>query len=412
MTTPAILGGSPVLETLPDYIAWPRPTKEIEEALLRTLASGNWGTLSGENARFAEEWARYTGAACALPVLNGTIAIEMAVRGLGIGRGDEVITTPYTFSATVHSIVNAGAIPVFADIDPDTFCIDPASVETLITPATKAVIGGHLGGRPFDADALRSICQKRGIYLIEDCAHAHGSQWKGVRTGAIGDAGCFSFQASKNISAGEGGAVTTSHRDLYERMWSMHHNGRAYGRLTYDHPVLSTDARLADWQCAVLTAQLPYLDGQITTRMETAALLDKAFADIPFLEPLKKDPRIERNSYHLYCFRYKPEGLGGLSRSAFINALAAENVCLPGEGYAEPIYEMAMLYTEDYTKLTGARFQKPHLPANDLIAHTEGCWLYHSSLLGGPKGAEAILEAIDKIAAHSDELKEKEAHNE
>ncbi|MBP5273926.1 MAG: DegT/DnrJ/EryC1/StrS family aminotransferase [Abditibacteriota bacterium] len=409
MTKPAILGGSPVNDALPDFIRWPRPTEKIKEALLRTLASGNWGTLSKENSDFAKKWAEYTGAGYALPCLNGTIAIELALRGLGIGRGDEVITTGYTFTATVHSIVNAGAAPVFADIDPETFCIDPKSAEEKITPRTKAILGVHLGGRPFDADLLRDICKKRGLYLIEDCAHAHGSQWKGQKTGALGNAGCFSFQASKNISAGEGGAVTTNDRDLYERLWSMHHNGRAFGRLIYDHPVLSTDARLADWQCAALSAQLPYLDDQITARMEGAERLNSAFEKLPFLEPLAKDPRIERNSLHLFCFRYKPEGLNGLSREQFIEALAAENVCLPGTGYADPIYEMAMLYTDDFKKLTGEEFKKPCLPANDLIAHREGCWLYHSSLLGGQEGTDRILEAIDRIAKYSEELKNTEA---
>ncbi len=406
MNKPALLGGTPVLAKRPDHFTWPRPVDAAYEGLKRTLHSGIWGTLGPENERFASKYAAYCHTKHCLPVLNGTISLELIFRALDIGWGDEVIVSPYTFSASVHSIVLAGAMPVFADTDPDTFTLSPASVEEHITPRTRAILGVHLGGRPFDFDAIDTIARKHSLILIEDAAHAHGSEWRARRCGSLGRAGSFSFQASKNLSCGEGGAITTNDTALYEKLWSMHHNGRAYTQQGYDHPILGTDARLAEWQCAVLSAQMERLDGDIERRMRSASLLDREIENLPFLSACKKDERITRNSLHLYPFRYHPDRLGGLSRKLFLKALNAENVCFADEGYCDPIYRMQMLYTEDFARLTGRIFRDPsgELPENELLASSEGCWLQHTTLLGSDEDILRIVEAAARIGKYAEEL--------
>ena len=189
MSKLALLGGTPVLAKHPDHFSWPRAVESARESLKRTLNSGIWGTLGPENERFAAKYAAYCHTKHCLPVLNGTISLELIFRALDIGWGDEVIVSPYTFSASVHSIVLAGAMPVFADTDPETFTLLPSSVEERITPRTKAVLGVHLGGRPFDFDQIDTITRKHGLILIEDAAHAHGSEWRSRRCGSLGRAG-------------------------------------------------------------------------------------------------------------------------------------------------------------------------------------------------------------------------------
>lgn len=403
----ACLGGTPVCLESPETLRWPTGGELEREALLRVLASGTWGTLGPENAAFSEEYAKYCHARYALPVLNGTVSLELLLRALGIGRGDEVIVPPYTFTASVTAIALVGAMPVFADIDPDTYTISPESTEAAITERTRAIIGVHLGGRPFDVDAIKAIADRHGLHLIEDAAHAHGSEWQGRRVGSLGTAGSFSFQASKNISCGEGGAITTNDEALYQRLWGIHHNGRKYGEYGYDHPYLGTDARLAEWQCAMLRARMARLDADIDRRMDSARYLDEQLAQFPFFRAMKPDQRITRNGLHLYSFKYLEEGLKGLSRSVFLKALAAENVCMAADGYSQPIYELEFLRTAAFEKAAGCAFIPPKpetMPHNERAAKKEGAWLYHSSLLGERRDIDKIIEAFAKIQQQADEL--------
>ncbi len=399
----AVNGGIPVKNRPGDYMKWPVGGPLEKEALLRVLHSGNWGTIGPESVAFASEYAAYCGAKYGVPVINGTVSLILILRALGIGRGDEVIVPPYTFSATVHAVCLSGAVPVFSDTDPETYTLLPSSVEEKITPRTKAVIAVHLGGRPADMDSLQEICSRHGLKLIEDAAHAHGSEWKQKRTGSLADAGSFSFQASKNISCGEGGFISVNDEALYRKIWKIHNAGRDIAEPT--DPVVSTNARMAEWQAAVLRARMERLDRDISTRMKNAEFLNREMAKFPFLEPLKQDPRITRNSLHLFVFRYKEEGLPGVSRADFIRALNAENVTQAAEGYNEPLYRMRFLYTEDYRRLTGETFTEPDLPLNDLCAYKEGCWMYHSALLGTVSDMDDMIEAVGRIAANADELR-------
>jgi dTDP-4-amino-4,6-dideoxygalactose transaminase len=407
MTEAALLGGEPIRSKKPEYTSWPVGGQQAKEALRRVLHSGVWGTLGKEYFDFAARYAEFCQTKYALPVINGTTAIELILRGLGIGYGDEIIVPPYTFSASVHAIVLAGAKPVFADVDLDTFCISATAVEKAITPRTRAILGVHLGGRPFDFDALGSVAEKHGIPLIEDAAHAHGSEWKNRRIGSLGRAAAFSFQQSKNLSGGEGGAITTNDGELYRRLWSIHHNGRPQDSADMTSVCLGTNARLAEWQCAILLEQMKKLGACSKARTRAAARLDDALGKMPFISVLGKDERITQNSYHLYCFRYHAEALGNLPRSVFVRAVQAENVAAISEGYCQPIYEMGILYSDDFKRMTGCTFENPkrRLPNNETLAYREGCWIYHSSLLGTDDDTDKIIQAFEKVADNAEELK-------
>lgn len=411
MSLPAILGGHPIRDTEPAYQKWPLPNDCIRNALIGVLESGNWGTLGPKSREFSARYADFCQAKYCLPVINGTVSLELILRALNIGRGDEVIVPPYTFTASVSAIVMVGAYPVFADIDPDTYTLDPEAAEAKITPRTKAILAVHLGGRPYDADALMELCERKGLYLIEDAAHAHGSSFMGRRAGSLGHASSFSFQASKNLSCGEGGAITTSNEELYKTLWSLHHNSRPFDHYHYDHPLLATDARMAEWQAAVLLCNLERLEKDNLRRMENAAYLDARLARMPGLCPLKKDERITENSYHLYVFKYINEEAHVLPRKLFIQALARENVCLPASGYKDPIYHMEYIQGPSFEKMTGRKFDLDlsTLPHNELAAGSQGCWLYHSSLLGEKADMDRILEAMERILKHSDAIRKADA---
>ena len=403
MSELAILGGSPVKKEIGAYAKWPVGGDLEKEALLRVYRSGQWGG-GPENDAFEAAWASYCQCAYALTAANGTISLEQILRALEIGRGDEVILPSYTFVATASAIVMTGAAPVFADVDPSTYCLSAGDAESRITPKTRAIIAVHVGGRPCDMDALLALGEKYGLPVIEDAAQAHGSEWKGKRAGGMGLCGAFSFQASKNLSCGEGGAVTTNDRAMYEKIWNLGHNRRP-GGMAYDNSVLGVNARMTGWQAGVLNANMRRIDSDIATRTANAGYLDTQFRRFPFLEPMDQEG-VTRNSCHLYMFRYKKEGLANIPRSVFIKALQAENVSIPAEGYNQPIYDMALLYTEDFRKATGVTFTNPKnsLPNNEKAAHEEGSWFYQSTLLGGKKDMDCILEAMAKIEKEKDSL--------
>ncbi len=223
----AIDGGTPI-RTAP-FPAWPIYDEREERNLLEVLRSGQWGIGGSKVAQFEQRFAEYQGAAFGVCVPNGTLALQMALNTLGIGPGDEVITTPYTFIATASAVIQQGAVPVFVDIDLDTYDIDPRWLEAAITPRTKGIVPVHLAGRPADMDAIMDVARRHGLRVLEDACQAWGAEWRGRRVGAIGDLGAFSFQSSKNVAAGEGGMVITNDEALGELCWSLHNVGRVRG---------------------------------------------------------------------------------------------------------------------------------------------------------------------------------------
>jgi len=404
MSKLAINGGSPVrTEKFPK---WPQYGIKEMNALEKVLNSGVWGTLGGEAANFVKRFSAYQGTKYGVAVNNGTVSLEVIIRALGIGYGDEVIIPPYTFNATASAVISLGATLVFADIEDETYNIDPDSIEKVITSKTKAIIPVHVGGRMADMDKIMVIAKKHNLYVIEDSAHAPGSEWKGKRAGSIGDAGSFSFQASKNLTSGEGGFITTNDTALFEKCWSIHHCGRDInGTVWYAHPNIGTNARMTEWQAAILNAQMDKLDAELEKRMENAAYLNVRFKEIPGIVSMKQDDRVTRNAYHLFVFRFMEEAFKGLPREKFLKALSAEGVpCSPG--YV-PLYRQPLLFGDDIRRVTASKidYKNLFLPASEKAGDKEGIWFFQSMLLADKKDMDQIIEAMIKIYENADELK-------
>jgi dTDP-4-amino-4,6-dideoxygalactose transaminase len=296
-------------------------------------------------------------------------------------------------------------MPVFVDIDPDTYCLDPDQVETAITERTKAVIAVHLAGHPADLDRLTEICTRRNLYLIEDCAHAHGSEWRGRKVGTFGAAGTFSFQASKLLTAGEGGMVITNDDAHEVRFRSTQDCGRMPGEWFYSHYIYGSNYRLSEWQGAVLNQQLSRLDAQRATRSRNAALLNTALSEIDGIRPQKLDQRATCHGQYCYLFHYDPAAFNGLATTGFIQALEAEGI--PTQASYPPVHALDVFQSGEFRKRLApehARQSFAFLRANypvtqDAADHT--VWLVHRTLLGSQDDTREIAAAVRKIQRHS-----------
>ena len=329
----ALHGGPPACPE--PWPAWPVWDDDERRLLKEVLESGKW--WFGEKVRqFEAEFAAFQGARYGVTCTNGTTAIEMGLKALGVLPGDEVIVPPYTFIATASAVVTIGAVPVFADLEPRNLCLDPADVERKLTPRTRAIIPVHVAGYVADMDRLNAIAQRHDLRVLEDAAHAWGSQWRSQGAGTLGACGTFSFQVSKNITAGEGGILVTNDEELADLCRSYTHCGRRKGSAWYDHDYLGSNLRLTEFQAALLLAQLKRLPAQVEQRQRNAAFLDRALAGIAGLRLLPADPRLTRRSYHMYIFQVEPAALG-VSRDLFVEALNAEG--LPASrGWYRPLY--------------------------------------------------------------------------
>ena len=268
---------------------------------------------SNSSRRFAE----YHQAKHGIAVTNGTHAIEVALAAAGIGPGDEVIVPNATFVATASAVLFAGALPVPVDVSADSYCIDPELAEAAINEHTKAIIAVHLGGRPADMDQLTAVAQKHDIALLEDAAHAHGSEWRGRKVGAFGIGGTFSFQASKTMTAGEGGMIITNDDDFERLARSTHDCGRMPGEWFYSHYIYGSNYRLSEWQGAVLLAQLTRLDEQTARRNANGRLLDRMLGEIAGITPQSHEARVTRNGHYAYIFHLDTRAFAGISNQQF-----------------------------------------------------------------------------------------------
>ncbi len=339
MSRLAMLGGTP-LRTKP-FPTWPAFDESEERALLGVLRSGKWWRYSyGEGvemrdpepgqprsrvAEFQEAFARLQTAKYGIACANGTAAIEVALKALGIGPGDEVIVPAYTFIATASSVLMVNAIPIFVDIEEDTLNIDPRRVEEAITPNTKAILPVHFAGLAADMEALQAIAQRHNLLLVEDAAHAHGASWKSRGLGSIGNAGTFSFQASKNMTAGEGGLITTNNLDLAMKCEALIWAGRKVGRPWYEHHWLGWNYRLTEFQGAILLEQLKRLEDQNARRRENALYLTQRLASFPGIRPVVVRDFATKPSFHIYPFRFN-EVEFGVTRQDFLLALEKEGM--------------------------------------------------------------------------------------
>ena len=251
-----INGGAPV-RTAP-FPAWPEFDDTERQLVLEVLDSRQWWATQGTKVKeFERQWGDFHGTGPAIAVTNGSHTLELALLGLDVGAGDEVIVPNWTFVATAAAVLMVNAVPVLVDVEFGTGCIDPVAVEAAITPRTRAVIAVHIAGHPADMDALSTICKKHGLALIEDCAHAHGSSWNNQPVGTLGDAGSYSFQASKLMTGGEGGAVIAKNPDIAAKVRSFSDCGRRPGEWFYSHYALGGNYRMTEWQGAILGATQP-----------------------------------------------------------------------------------------------------------------------------------------------------------
>lgn len=306
---------------------WPIYDKEEEKAILDVLHSGKWWCgapkhHAGEQVwEFQKEFAKFQESKYAFACTNGTHAIEIPLEAMGIGLGDEVIVPDMTFVASASAVVSANAVPIFCDIDPETFLIDVKKIEALVTPRTKAIVVVHLGGMPCDMEKILQIAKKNKLRVIEDCAHAHGTRYKGKRVGNWGDVGTFSFQASKVLTAGEGGAITCNDDELAKRIYENLDAGRHEDAWFYDHFVYGSNYRLGEFHAAILRTQLKKYPTQLKQRNDAAKYLNEQLSKISGVHPQRRDSYVDECAQYVYPVYFESEKFGGITYKEFYQEL-------------------------------------------------------------------------------------------
>jgi dTDP-4-amino-4,6-dideoxygalactose transaminase len=409
----AITGGKPVRKK--PFTLWPAYTQQESRGLEKVLASRNWGGYPFPNTladAFAQKFARFHGAKYGLAVANGTVAIEIALKAADLQPGDEVIVPAYTWEGSVGPVLLLNAVPVFVDIDPATYCLDAKLIEGALTSKTRAILPVHLAMRFADLDEIGRIAKAHHLVVIEDCAHTHGGKWRNKGAGATGDLGCFSFQSSKLMTSGEGGAVITSNLEFYERAQSFTNCGRASVTDRYHHRLIGFNYRLTELQAVILAAQLERLPRQAKVRQSNMDHFEKRLRGTPGLAFLERDKRLTRVAAYQFVFKYLPEHFGGIPRAAFLGALQMEGVPCDGLFY-EPVYRSALFPVDpaQWPVLSWGREQpvdlktRFHCPVSERAAYEESVWLPHHIFLGSKKDTDNIAEAVLKVCENIEELR-------
>ncbi len=412
--TPALLGGKQAHAG--GWPRWPRWVPETDEAdLLKVIRSGQW-SRAGKVAEFEKRWAEAMGAKRCLAVVNGTNALIAAVAQLDIGAGDEVILPPYTFIATPQSILMNGAIPVFCDIDPATFQLDPKKIEAKITPKTRAILPVHILGLPADMTAIMAIAMRHNLLVVEDACQAWLAAIHGKKCGTFGNAGCYSFQNSKNMAIGEGGAIVSDDEAFMDRCYSYHNYGNAYGTAVgavgAGSAMLGTKLRFTEYQAAIGLVQLARLEEESVKRHANAEYLKGSITGIPGIVPYTLSPGVTRAAFHLFPFRYNKEAFCNMPLGTFLKALGAEGVPC-SSGYA-PLNKMPYVkqafQTKNFKRMYApaeldyaAWLERNQCPENDRLCQ-ELVWLPQNLLLAERPGMDDIAAAITKIQAHAEKL--------
>jgi dTDP-4-amino-4,6-dideoxygalactose transaminase len=399
----AALGGKKVREK--SFPAWPHYDETEREALNRVLDSRNWWANHGvEVKEFEKEWSGYTGAKGSFAVTNGTHTLEVIFLALDIGDGDEVIVADWSFLATIGAILTVNAIPKIVDVDPLTGTIDVSQAEAAIGPKTRAIVCVHVAGSMSDMDALTALCKKHGIALIEDSAHAHGSRWKGEHAGTIGDAGSFSFQASKLMTSGEGGVITTKREDLIPMFKSFINCGRGEGIWYYRHLRLGGNYRLSEWQGAILRAQLKRFPDQQKNRGNNANWLNSEIAKIPGFTPQGRYAGCTEQGNYCYVVEVDSTLLSGATRDQIRHALLAEGIPLTTS--YPPLHKLEMfkdpsgLAPRLRGEVTKIRYNEQSFPVTDHLA-ANTLWFNTAVLMGTRDDANSVLQSIAKISEHA-----------
>ena len=392
----AIFGGKPVRVT--PFPNWPRVTDEIKYSVINTLENDKWGVGSSTIDRFNDKFSQIQDAKYSIALHSGTSAIWVCLKAAGIEAGDEVIVPSYTFIATATAVVLANAVPVFADICLETGNIDPISVESLITNKTKAIIPVHTGGTPANIDEILAISKKFNIPVIEDAAQAHGAEWKGKKVGALGLGGIFSFQTSKNMSSGEGGAIVSNNESFMDACYSYHNCGRVRDGEWYEHYRLGSNLRMSALNAAILIPQINTLVNDFNLREINRDTLDNAINDIDGLRPMK---RIEgaRSSNHIFMCRYIEDEFSGVKREVFFKAMQAEGV-FTYKGWS-PLYKEPLftVNSKEYPWLKDINYQVLEHDNTERFANKEAVWLRQNHLIGSEGDTKDIINAFDKVAS-------------
>jgi dTDP-4-amino-4,6-dideoxygalactose transaminase len=410
MARPALVGGNPVRNR--PFPSWPRYGEADRQRLLEVLESGNWGGYPFPNAfaaEFARRFAEFHGARYGCLVANGTLALTAALQAAGLRFGDEVIVPAYTWDGTAAAVLAAGGVPIFADIDPDTYCLDIEAARRAITPRTRAVMPVHLAMRFTDMDPLLEVAVERDLLVIEDCAHAHGGRYKGRGAGSMGDLGCFSFQSSKLMTAGEGGAVITSRLECLELLESLVNCGRASLTDRFKRRVVGWNYRITEFQAALLIGQLEALPELAERRARNAALLSRLLSGIEGVRPLPPQPEVTAQAIYCYVFQYRPPD-ERVSRDLFAAALEAEGIPCDGRFY-EAVYRSDLFpaRAEDFPQLALDRerpvdYREFRCPVAERAAYREAVWLPQFLLLGEEQDVEDIARAVAKLMENREAL--------
>jgi dTDP-4-amino-4,6-dideoxygalactose transaminase len=408
---PAILGGEAIRKK--PFSRWPIWDRNAEKHIISILRSGKWYRGGAKTVtEFEKKYAELMGVKRCVCTVNGTNALLTAMHALDIGVGDEVIVSPYTFIATYNVVIGSCALPVFADTDPETFQINPDKIEERITKNTRAILPVHILGLPANMDKINAIAKKHNLLVIEDACQAWMAEWRGKKCGTLGDLGCFSFQNSKHLPIGEGGAVIGNDEELMDRVYSFHNCGRPYGSVkrTSGYPIIGTNRRMTEYQAAIGLSQIQRLESDTERRNQNAKYLTSRIKDIPGILPHKLYKQVTRAAYHLYPLRYKKEHFNGLSRAKFLSALRAEGIpCSSGYGpqYNDGLIEAALNSKNFKRSFSQERLnqyrRELHYPDNDQLCK-EAVWFGQNMLLGNKEDIDDIANAVLKIYENRDEL--------
>jgi perosamine synthetase len=407
---PAILGGTPVRST--PFPSWPVIGEIDEKNFLDALKRKEWCRLGAKTTTdFEEKWAQLLGAKYAIGVVNGTSALYAALYALDVGPGDEVLVPSFTFVATVNAVVQQFALPVFVDTDLRTMEMDTRKLESLITENTRCIIPVHLGGNVANMDEVRKVAASHNLVVVEDACQAHYAEWRGQKVGGIGEIGCFSFQASKILPCGEGGAVVTNREDLLNRLHAFQNNGR--DRLTgtrNGYQYQGANLRMTEYQAALLLAQLTRFEDQCRQRESNAAYLTKALSAVPGIHPAERHEGCTRNTYYIFMARYDSSGFAGMPRAKFLQALHREGIPCGG-GYCrlneEPFLEKTFAskgYKRIYPEARMKRYREMNnCPENNKLCD-QALFFSQTCLLGSKADVEQIAEAVSRIQRHAAEI--------
>ena len=404
---PALLGGTPVHKG--GWLPWPQWREAWEPKMLEVYRSCKWFRGSGTHVTdFETAYAQLLGARKCLATASGTTALIVSLHVMGVDAGDEVITSPYTFIATYNSILTTKALPVFADTDPATLTMDPASIESRITDRTRAILPVHIFGMPCDMDPINAIAKKHKLAVIEDACQAWLAEYKGHKCGTIGDVGCFSFQESKHIPSGEGGAITSMSEELIDRCNAFHNCGRSIGSFKGKGSFTrGNNYRMMQPQAMLLLQQFEKLQKETAIRRETADYLTANLSKIPGITPVRL-PENSRAVWHLYAFRYDAAQFNRLSRDRFMEALSAEGVpcsSVYSEQYYDGLLDEAIasrgfkrLWSEQ--RLRAYRESLGALKGNKQVCDTTVA-ITQNMLLASRSDIDHIIAAIQKLRTHS-----------